>query len=303
MSAQRRPGRPARLAALLRLGADVRRRSPEAAGRPGSARRRRITRRRPVLAAVVLASFAALAGGAWLWLRDSSLVAVRQVAVTGESGPDAGPIRAALIAAARTMTTLNVNRNDLLMAVAPYPVVKDVLVSTQFPHGMRIRVVEQVPVGAVLAAGRATTVASDGTLLADVPAKPWYPLIPLRVPPGGAQVTDPVARAAVAALAAAPYGALGKIKQVTQDATHGLLAELRAGPKIYFGQATELPAKWTAALTVLAAPGSAGAAYIDVTDPRRPAAGVGADQPSGPAPLSTGAPGAGTGQPSSSTGG
>jgi cell division protein FtsQ len=229
-----------------------------------------------------------------VWLRDSSLVAIQKITVTGQSGPDAGQIRRALIAAARTMTTLDVKRSDLLMAVAPYPVVKNVLVSTQFPHGMRIQVIEQLPVGAVLAAGRKITVAADGTLLADVPVKPWFPVIPLRVPPGGGQLTDSGGRAAVAALAAAPYRFLGKIRQVTEDATHGLLAELRAGPKIYFGQATELSAKWTAALTVLAAPGSAGAAYIDVTDPKRPAAGVGADQASSSVPLAV---------PSSSTGG
>jgi cell division protein FtsQ len=247
------------------------------------------------LAAVVLAALGALAGGVWVWLRDSSLVAVQRVTVTGESGPDAGQIRQALIAAARTMTTLDVNRSELLTAVAPYPVVKDVLVSTQFPHGMRIRVIEQLPVGAVQVAGREITVAADGTLLADVPPKRWFPVIPLRVPPGGAQLTDPGARAAVAALAAAPYGVLGKIKLVTEDATHGLLAELRGGPRIYFGQATELPAKWSAALTVLSAPGSVGATYIDVTVPRRPAAGSGADQPTAPAALSPGGVSSSTG--------
>ncbi len=291
MSAYRGTGGATRLAALLRVRVGARRRGSATATGRRSARRGRTTRQRLILAAVVLAAVAALAGGGWIWLRDSSLVSVQQVTISGVSGPDAGVIRGALIAAARTMTTLDVKRHDLLMAVAPYPVVRDVLVSTQFPHGMRIRVVEQIPVGALVVSGRETTVASDGTLLADVPAKPWYPLIPLRVLPGGARVTDPVAVAAVSALAAAPYDALGKIKQVTEDATHGLLAELRNGPKIYFGQATELAAKWTAALTVLAASGSAGAAYIDVTDPQRPAAGVGSDQPSAPIALSGGAPG------------
>ena len=238
----------------------------------------RTRRRRLVIRSVlVLAALAALAAGGWVWLRDSSLVAVKRVVVTGEAGPDAREIRAALVGAARTMTTLDVKRSELLTAVAPYPVVKNVLVSTVFPHEMRIRVVEQIPVGAVIAGGRETSVAADGTLLADVPAERWLPVIPLRVPPGSARVTDPVGRAAVAVLAAAPYGVLGKVTQVTEDSTHGLAAQLRGGPKIYFGDARDLAAKWTAALAVLAAPGSVGAAYIDVTDPHRPAAGVGAD--------------------------
>jgi cell division protein FtsQ len=48
---------------------------------------------------------------------------------------------------------------------------------------------------------------------------------------------------------------------------------LRAGPALYFGGAHQLAAKWQSAVAVLANPSSAGAAYIDVSDPSRPAAG------------------------------
>jgi cell division protein FtsQ len=274
VSAQRWGTRPSRLAQLARWRTGRPKRRSAQRTRASAARRRR---RLIVRLVVALAAAAALGVGGWLWLRDSSLVAVKRVIVTGAGGPDAGAIRHALVAAARTMTTLDVRRSALLTAVAPYPVVKNVLVSTAFPHEMRIRVVEQIPVGAVVAGGHEITVAADGTLLADSPTQPWFPLIPLRVAPGGTQVSDAGARAAVALLAAAPYGFLGKVAQVTDDSTHGLTAQLRGGPKIYFGDAGELSAKWTAALAVLAAPGSAGAAYIDVMDPRRPAAGVGAD--------------------------
>jgi len=59
--------------------------------------------------------------GAWFWLRDSSLVAVDRVSVSGQSGPDAGPIRSALISAARNMTTLDVRIDQLRAAVYPFP--------------------------------------------------------------------------------------------------------------------------------------------------------------------------------------
>ena len=87
----------------------------------------------------------ALIGGAWVWLRDSSLVAGRARHRDRVSGPDAGQIRSALGLAARNMTTLDVRVGQLRTAVAPYPVVKDLRVSTQFPHGMRIHVIEQLP--------------------------------------------------------------------------------------------------------------------------------------------------------------
>ncbi|TML95899.1 MAG: FtsQ-type POTRA domain-containing protein [Actinobacteria bacterium] len=221
----------------------------------------------------VALALAVLGGGAWLWLRDSSLVSVTRVAVSGVDGLQAGQITSALRAAARNMTTLDVRTDQLRMAVSPYPVVKDLEVSTQFPHGMRIHVIEQRPVGAVVAAGRTIAVAGDGTLLHDVPAAA-LPTIPLGVPPGGSRLTDPGARDAAALLAAAPTALLGRLIQVTTVAPHGLVAQLRNGPSIYFGAANRLRAKWMAASEVLADSGSAGAVYIDVTVPERPAAGA-----------------------------
>jgi hypothetical protein len=103
---------------------------------------------------------------------------------------------------------------------------------------------------------------------------------------------------AVALLSAAPYPLLARISQASTDGQHGLVAQLRNGPSIYFGDSGRLAAKWTAAQAVLADAGSAGAAYIDVADPGRPAAGGGG----GSGTAATGAGGtAGTGAASTST--
>jgi cell division protein FtsQ len=232
-------------------------------------------------------------GGGWLWLRDSSLVAVKRVSVSGATGPDGERIRSALVAAARNMTTLDVRMDQLKMAVSPYPVVKEVRVSTQFPHGMRIHVIEQNPVAGVVVDGRTIPVAGDGTILHDVTPAGSLPAIPLRVPPGGSRVTDHDALNAVALLAAAPDQLLGRISQVTTVAEHGLVAQLRNGPSLYFGDTSHLAAKWAAVGAVLSDAGSGGAAYIDVTDPGRPAAGAGS---------STGSAGASSATASGATG-
>jgi cell division protein FtsQ len=224
-----------------------------------------------VVAAVVL--LVLLLGGAYLWLRDSSLVAVKTVRISGNAGPDQTQIARALRAAARGMTTLDVDVGGLRTAVAPYPVVKDVQVSTNFPHGLRIHVVEQIPVAALVADGHAVAVSGDGTLLRDV-STGGLPTIPVHVPPGGTQLSDATARQAVAVLSAAPYAILSHISQVSQVSGHGVVAQLRSGPAVVFGTATQLPAKWSAAAAVLADSGSAGAGYVDVTDPARPAAGA-----------------------------
>jgi hypothetical protein len=97
-------------------------------------------------------------------------------------------------------------------------------------------------------------------------------------------LTDPAAVSAVTVLAAAPYQLLPRITQVTTTGDHGVVAQVRGGPELYFGDTTELRAKWIAASEVLADPGSAGALYIDVTDPARPAAGAGAGAPAATTP-------------------
>jgi cell division protein FtsQ len=264
-----------------------------AEGRLAGFQRRRLSLPRPSPGVIaILVGVVVLLGGAWLWVRDSSLVSVNRVSVSGQSGPDAAQIRSALISAARNMTTLDVRMDQLRTAVAPYPVVKDLRVSTQFPHGMRIRVIEQVPVGAVSVGGRTIAVAGDGTLLHDVRASSSLPAIPMRVPPGGTRIAEPDAVHAVELLAAAPYPMIARISQVTTDPSHGLVAQLRNGPSIYFGDPDRLAVKWIAAAAVLTDPGSAGAAYVDVTDPGRPAAGAG---------TTSGATGAGTTTPATGT--
>jgi cell division protein FtsQ len=220
----------------------------------------------------------ALAAGGWVWLRNSSLVAVRRVTIAGVSGPDAGQIRSALQSAAHTMTTLNVRLGALRTAIAPYPVVKHLQVSTHFPHGLRIEVVEQVPVAMISVGASQVPVSADGTLLrdADVTGAGALPTIAVDVAPGGGRVGG-AALDDVRLLAAAPYAFLARVSQASSDPVHGLIAQLRNGPKLYFGAGSQLSAKWAAATAVLAAASSGGADYIDVTDPSRPAAGSGSD--------------------------
>jgi cell division protein FtsQ len=227
--------------------------------------------------------------GGWLWLRDSSLVGVKRVTVVGATGPDASRIRAALIAAAHKMTTLDADTSRLRAAVSRFAVVKDLKISTQFPHGMKIELVEQIPVAVIAADGHRIAVAGDGRLLRDVRPYPSLPAVSVQAVPRGPRLTDRKALAAVAVLGAAPYQLLTHVGRVTADATHGVVVDLRHGPSVYFGDLTLLGSKWTAAADVLADPGSAGASYIDVVDPARPAAGSsGSAGPSGSASPSSG---------------
>src|SRR3954453_7026100 len=154
-------------------------------------------------AAVWALAVLALLVAVGLWFRDSSLVAVQRVSVVGLTGPEATRVANQLQDAALDMTTLHVRGDQLRAVVDPYPVVKDLRVSTDFPHGLKITVIENTPVAAVLAGGATTPVSADGRLLRGA-AQRQLPLVPVAVPPGGDHVVDAAARHAIAALGAAP---------------------------------------------------------------------------------------------------
>ncbi len=256
------PRRLAAAAGLVRIGASF------------LWRRRRL---RNALIAVLVA-LPLLAGG-WLLLRDSSLVAVGRVQISGVRGADAGGIDAALSSAARRMTTLDVNVRELRAAVAPFRVVRDLSVSTSFPHGLRIHVLEQPPVAALTVAGVRTAVAADGEVLGPGLLSALLPAISggwasgHSLAPTG-QVEDAAVRAELRVLGAAPHTLLGWVERVFTAGREGLTVAMRGGLLLYFGDATRPHAKWLSAARVLADPSSAGASYVDVRAPERPAAGT-----------------------------
>ena len=220
--------------------------------------------------AVLLVVLAPLA----LWLRNSSLVRIERVSVTGIHGPQAAQIRQALESAGIDMTTLHVRDDALLDAVAPYSVVRSLRTETDFPHGLRIVVNAYEPVAALQGAGgRLTAVAGDGTLLRGGATRD-LPLVAVRTTPGGDRLGagDGEALTAVELLAAAPRALRVRVGRVYRG-PRGLAATLQNGPKLYFGGAADLDAKWGAAAEVLAHPTSRGAAYVDLRVPDRPVAG------------------------------
>ena len=251
---------------------------------PNAARLPRLPRVSWRAVGAALAACALLLGG-WLWLRDSSLVRVTNVQITGAKGFGGGAVRSALEAAAGDMTTLNVDESALRAAVARYPLVRDVQTSAHPPHRLDIHVVERVPVGVIHADGTAVAVTDDGILLRGV-ATGSLPQISASVPPGGARVGDRKTAAKVAVLASAPAVLRARVTSVSLG-RYGLQARLKSGLVLRFGDGQRLRAKWIAAERVMSDPGAANATYIDLRIPSRPAAGGLTEiQGGAPAPLS-----------------
>jgi cell division protein FtsQ len=240
-----------------------------------------------------------LAGGYHFWLRDSSLVAVDEVKISGLTTADAPRVRTALAGAARGMTTLHIDHERLERAVEAFPVVRELKVTPDFPHGLRVRVVEHVPAAlAVSDAGR-VAVAGDGTILRGLPVDGKLPTVAVDGILGGTRLRDPDALAAAAVAGSAPAVLRRRIQEVSKRSDAGLVAELSDGPELIFGAATQLRTKWAAAARVLADPEAEGASYIDLRIASRPAAGglpaetVTPVAPAGTAPTTPGAPAAG----------
>lgn len=244
---------------------------PRRALRVGSALRPGpVARRRAVL---VVALAAVLAGGYRFWLRDSGLVAVRDVTVTGISGPGSERVRAALTRAAGNMTTLNVDRAALARSVAGNPEVAGLTVSADFPSGLSIRVFANSPVALLSVSGRREPVAANGTLLPAVQPPSGLPLIRVRGAISGGRLAPGPALAAAAVAGDVPAALASRVGEIDLQAARGIVVRIDAGPDLVFGDAERARAKWAAAVRVLADDGARGAAYLDVRIPERPAAG------------------------------
>jgi cell division protein FtsQ len=224
-------------------------------------------------ALAVLAGLVVLAAGYWLWFRDSSFARVHDVYVTGVDGPQARAIRSALEQAGLGQTTLHVRTADLRDAVSGYPVVRSVTAQGDFPHKLTIEVQLNLPVAIVDSPSGRKPVAADGLVLSDVPVTGGLPVVTVKSALPTERLTEGKAFQLVRVVGLAPEPLRARLTKVILDPKLGVVAQLRKGPELRFGDATRLPAKWTAAARVLAAAGARGATYIDLRLPERPAAG------------------------------
>ena len=157
--------------------------------------------------------------------------------------------------------------------MAGFPVVRALEVTTDFPHGMTIRVIEHVPAAmAVTDAGR-VPVAVDGTVLQGLPTPGALPTVRAHGGLKGQRLGDPVALAGARVAGTAPPALRRRLDEVHRDSDRGLVATMREGPELVFGGTRRLREKWTAAARVLADQDAQGAAYVDLRVPGRPAVG------------------------------
>ena len=222
-----------------------------------------------ILAGVVVAA-CALTGG-WFWLRDSSVVQVRDVFVTGLTSSEGPRIREALKNAALDMTTLHVREDQLRAAVARYPSVAGLAADAKFPHKLSIEIRERAPVVAIESGGGRVAASGDGRVLRGMRSS-GLPTLRVERAPAGERVTDRRTLGALDVAGGAPPELRPRIARLWSG-ERGLTLDLRNGPDLVFGSGSDAARKWLAALRVLADPSSQGATYLDLRVPERVAAG------------------------------
>lgn len=232
---------------------------------PGPRMRRRFV--------VVNCAALALAAGYLFWLRDSGLVVVKEVTVRGLTGGGARSARVALERAARDSTTLHVNRAAIEQVAEAFPAIRGVVITPDFPNSMSIRVIEHRPVAVLRLGARRVAVAGDGSVLTGLPAKGSLPTIEIAGGFPARQVEAGVALDAVRVAGGAPPAITPRLEKVARQRGRGVVVHVKNGPELVFGDAGRIAAKWAAAIRVLADRDAAGAEYIDVRIPERPAAG------------------------------
>jgi cell division protein FtsQ len=266
-------------------------------------RARELVSRRFALGAVVLVAAGGLLGG-FLWLRDSSLVRVEHVKITGLTTRDAPAIRRTLRQAAARMTTLHYDAGALEQAVDAFPAVQSVSVDADLPDTLQIRVREHRPVAALRSSdGRRVAVASDGTLLPSS-RRGSLPSVKIESLPRGTRLGGETPEERLVLVLAGAPAQLRPLLDRAYRAQDGVRVAMRTGPTLRFGAPRRLAAKWAAVTRVLADPTSGGASLLDVRLPERPAAtfegdpepaeapAPSADAPAAPVTGATGATGA-----------
>jgi hypothetical protein len=222
-----------------------------------------------VLAGILLAVLGV--GLGWLWFRDSSFAAVERVAITGSGSSERAQVQETLESTAAGMSTLRVDREALEAAVEPFASVAGLRVRPDFPHDLRIEVIEHEPVATVRTGGSSVPATGGGLLLAGVRVGD-LPSVATTAPVAGRHVSDERTLEALRVAAAAP----AELRAQTERLFHGpggVTLDLRGGPDLIFGSAGDARVKWIAAARVLAESSSRGATYLDLRVPRVVAAG------------------------------
>lgn len=237
-----------------------------------------------------------LAAAYQFWLRDSSLVSVKNLEIVGVNTKteEGRQIDQAIRTAMGEMTTLNVKPEVLDEELARFPRVADAEIETSLPDSATVTVAIREDGSIFGDSSDALLIATDGTVLG--PAAGQEGSLPLIVdgdPPAadGSEDPDPGSTGGAALTGRALTQALvlgatpPELRSYVQESVmtpDGVQVLFENGLVMLFGDSSHGDQKWRAAAALIADPNFDTSSYVDLSVPRRPA--VSADPPDYPAP-------------------
>lgn len=219
--------------------------------------------------------------------RETSLFAVRTIAVEGGSPAVSAEVRTALHAY-EGRSLVGTGADAVEQRVEALAAVRSAVVDRAFPHTLRIRVVPEVPVAVLRRAGDSWLVSARGRVIRTIP-RGTLPTLPRIWLPSATELQEgafladaPGALAARSLTALVGSGFPDRISFV-RALDGAITLGLRGGLEIQLGPPVDLRLKIAIArgiLPLLALPRAGGPDYLDLTVPERPVAGRN-PQPSG----------------------
>jgi len=229
----------------------------------------------------LLLGFVIVAGAAGLYVlaRSTPMFSLDTVSVAGAPPSVAGHVRAALRPLeGRSLLSLDSSEVDrrlgALHDIAGYTYDRD------FPHTLRVTVKPEHPVAVARRGAKAWLVAASSRVISPLPvhARPALPRIWLAHsgdPEVGAPITDRFGLRAVRTLALARLAHFGGRIRMVRAREHDLTLLLGSGLELRLGELRAIRLKLAIATRIL--PGilaHGGYAYVDLSVPERPVAGV-----------------------------
>ncbi|MDX6465437.1 MAG: cell division protein FtsQ [Gaiellaceae bacterium] len=218
----------------------------------------------------------ALAGGAYVAARQTSMFAVAHIEVSGGSPVIRAQVRHEL-AALRGTSLLALDGAALERRLESLPTIVSARYDRAFPHTLRLTIVPETPVAVLHRGSETWLLSSRGRAVAHIRPR-TYPALPRIWVPRATEVAagtfvQPDGAGRDARALAVALAARFPVRIATAAIVRGeLLLRLRSGLELRLGQPTDVRLKLAIARRALRDV-PAGSAYLDVSVPGRPVAG------------------------------
>jgi cell division protein FtsQ len=220
------------------------------------------------------AALVAIAAGAYLAARETSLFSLRTIDVEGVPAPLADRVRTTLAPLVGTsLVVFSSAAADRRLAAIPE--IATARYDRDFPHTLRVFVHAEQPVAVLRQGTDAWLVSASARVLRHLLVRPYPPLPRIWIPGSvdatiGSTLGGPQAEAVRAVTPLRRIGFQGTVRSVVADEGE-LTLVLESGPEVRLGDAGDLALKLAIATRLL--PRAGDARYVDLAVPERPVIG------------------------------